>query len=151
MPALGRSWSVADPLSSHECSPARRGRSIRPDARRGRRRHRRIMKRGHDLGPMNPDRRTWLAGLGIGGVRARRAVAAPTHPDDDPEEADFEAIRAHAKAIGLDPFDVSKTENYAAIGDAPETFRKEALDVCEAVARDCLKYFRDKGFPVKAP
>src|SRR5262245_49290013 len=142
MPALGGSWSVADLLSSHECSPARRGRSIRPDARRRRRRPRRIMKPGHKLSSMNLDRRFWLAGLVIGGWGVRRAGAVQDRPDPDPEEADFEAIRAHAKAVGLGPLDVSKTENYAAIGDAPETFRKEALEVCEAVARDCLKYFR---------
>lgn len=81
-----------------------------------------------------------LAGLALA-VGPRLAGAADA----------LEAIRDKGRAAKLGPFEVSETEMFRGIGDAPAAFRDEALGVCEAVAADYRKHFTQKGFEVATP
>ncbi|MFO0956498.1 MAG: hypothetical protein U0800_03415 [Isosphaeraceae bacterium] len=66
--------------------------------------------------------------------------------DREPREPGLDEAEARAREAGLGPFQVTRTKNYVAIGDAPAKYRQEALNICELVARDCLAYFKAKGF-----
>src|SRR5262245_53664445 len=84
-------------------------------------------------------RREWLEvllGLGVsslGAGRAARKKAAARPPD--------EQLRDFLKSKGLKNIRLSQTAHYSAIGDAPDAFRDEALDVCEKLARTFQKHF----------
>ena len=67
---------------------------------------------------------------------------------DDPRLA---AIRAKGRKAEMQGFDESVSEHFAAIGDAPRRFREEALKVCEAVAAEYFKVFKQKGFELAWP
>ncbi len=70
---------------------------------------------------------------------------------DDDDEAALGEVRDRAKANGLGPFRVTKTPHFMGIGDAPDKYRQDALDICEAVARDGIEHFKSRGFPVAWP
>ena len=89
--------------------------------------------------PSSISRRAWLAGTLAAGV----SHAGTQARGDDSRIA---AIRATARKAGMQPFDESETAHYVAIGDAPARFREQALAICEDVAADYFKLFRDKGF-----
>jgi hypothetical protein len=92
--------------------------------------------------PFPVSRRSWLLGT-LGGL----ALNSNWARGDDA----IEAIKAQARAAGMEPFDESESANYRGIGDAPKRFREEALEVCEAVAADYRKHFTDKGFDLDQP
>lgn len=87
-------------------------------------------------------RRSWLLGT-LG--------ACALGPDPARGDAALDAIRARARAAGMEPFDESESANYRAIGDAPRAFREAALGISEAVAADYRKHFTDKGFDLVWP
>jgi hypothetical protein len=89
-------------------------------------------------------RRHWLALAASAPLLSRRVCAGT-------DEEGLEEIKARAKAVGMGPFRVTRSDHYVAIGDAPDRYRKDALDVCEAVARDCLDHFKARGFSVAWP
>lgn len=91
-------------------------------------------------------RRQWLATVAAG-------MAWPVRPQDpDAPEPGLAEVEARAREAGLGPFQVTRTKNYVAIGDATAKYRQEALNLCELVARDCLAYFKTRGFTeVAAP
>lgn len=60
-------------------------------------------------------------------------------------------VNEHAKKVGLGPFKVGKTARYLGIGDAPDAFRSRALELCETLARDFLRHFKEKRFEVAPP
>src|SRR5262245_15095820 len=96
------------------------------------------------------DRRTWLVGMTAGwlGLRARAQGPDDERPDLPGEP---QAVEDLAWKLGLGPFRASRTAHYLGIGDAPDAFRAEALQLCEATARDYLDYFQAHGFAVKRP
>ena len=96
-----------------------------------------------DPNPTRLDRRRWLLGVLLGGCAGR---ATPAQAEDE-----VAALQAHAQKAGLGPFRVSETEHYLGIGDAPETYRTEALVLCKELATTYQKYFADKGFPFAFP
>ena len=67
------------------------------------------------------------------------------------DEAEIASIRARGREAGLGDLSVEKNDDYLAIGDSPEAFRKKALQLCLGLARDFLKHFGDKGFRVEKP
>ena len=96
---------------------------------------------------MTPDersitRRSWLAGsaLILAGVPASARAEDP-----------LGAIRAKGRKAGMDPFEVFESKSFLAIGDSTPRYSREALDVCEAVATDYRKQFKDKGFELDWP
>jgi hypothetical protein len=96
------------------------------------------------------DRRTWLVGVAAGcwGLSAR--AEDPEDPGLDPP-GEPKAVEDLAATLGLGPFRAGRTTHYLGIGDAPDAFRAQAMEICEAVARDYLAYFRAKGFAVLRP
>jgi Protein of unknown function (DUF1570) len=96
-----------------------------------------------NLPPTSVSRRSWifgtLAGLTIGPRLARG------------DDAAIEAIRARGRKAGMEGFDESETTHYRGIGDAHARFRDEALGICETVATEYRKHFKDKGFELTMP
>ena len=92
--------------------------------------------------PFPISRRHWLFGTLAIGVLGSSARA------DDPRVA---AIRARGRKAEMQGFDESETTHYVGIGDASKAFRTEALAICEAVAVDYFKLFKDKGFELAWP
>jgi hypothetical protein len=97
----------------------------------------------------DPSRRAWLAlslgALGLGAA-SRRAIAA-----DAAEDARIAKLEERAKKAGIEPFGVSRTENFLGVGDAADGYRREALGVCEALGKVFVKHLRDRGFRVDLP
>jgi len=93
--------------------------------------------------PFPISRRSWLLGT-LGGLALGPGLARG-------DDAAIEAIKAQARAAGMEPFDESESASYRGIGDAPKRFREEALEVCESVAADYRKHFSDKGFDLEVP
>ncbi len=65
--------------------------------------------------------------------------------------AEIARVQEIAQKAGLGKFGENKNDQYLALGDAPESFRKRALEILDGLARDYLKYFTAKGFAVKKP
>lgn len=103
------------------------------------------MTHGTDAGMTLP-RRTFLASALGAAVMPR--VRWP-RVQGDPDEAEIARVRAKAKDAGLGAFGVSRNDQYLAIGDAPEKFRKLSLEYLLGLARDYFKHFKEKGFDVK--
>lgn len=99
-------------------------------------------------GSIRLHRRAWLAGsIAVGLLRPSRAWA-------DPPEGDAEAVAAswkRAEEVGLKGLGTTRTEHYVAVGDSPESFRGEALGLCEKLAGSFLSHFRAKGFEITLP
>ena len=98
--------------------------------------------------------RSWLASLFLGliGVPAASCFAQSTQAEVRPGEAqEIALVQAAAKKAGLDPFSHSRTDHFIGLGDADDRFRNEALKICESLATDFLKHFRDKGFKLALP
>ena len=91
-----------------------------------------------------PSRRTAMA-------TALAAWLAPTFAWGQDPEAEADLVREKAKKVGLGPLRESRNDEYLAVGDAPEAFLGAALNFCTEFARDYLKHFADKGFPVAKP
>lgn len=92
-------------------------------------------------------RRDWLLSLVLGEVG--RLALGDEAPKDLSKE--LSAIVARASAAKLKNVRSSETEHYIGVGDAPNTYREQALRICRALASAYLKHFRDKGFGVEFP
>lgn len=100
-------------------------------------------------------RRGWLtaavaAGWGLSARGDEPGKTSPVPPLRDDEPA-LRSIAARAAKVGLGPLAQSRSANYLAAGDAPEVFRRNVLQACEAVALDFLEYYGALGFAVKRP
>lgn len=67
------------------------------------------------------------------------------------DDAEVEVIQDEAMKVGLANFKATHTERYLAVGDAPSSFRTDALAICELVYQDWFKHFREKGFELDEP
>jgi len=69
-----------------------------------------------------------------------------------PSEADRVAeVQASGRAAGLGPFRVARAERFLGVGDAPDPFRKAALEICGALGRIFLSDLRARGFKLDYP
>jgi hypothetical protein len=101
-------------------------------------------------------RRSWLSGafLGLAGASAPSLAAWSQQSPrlaDDADSIEIARVQASAKKAGLEPFAHSHTAHFIGLGDAPDAFRDRALGICESLAPDFLKHFRDKGFTLALP
>ena len=85
-----------------------------------------------------------LAGLAGHRLRAAQHGNAAAGANDDEEIAQVEKL---AKAAGLGRFQLTRTEHFLAIGDAPLPFQREALRRCESLSEAFLEHFRVEAFP----
>ena len=91
-------------------------------------------------------RRRWLTstlGLGLASVGWRVRAVDVT--------ATEESVRRRAAKVGLRAIGTSQTEHYLAIGDGPESFREEAIGLCEKLLASYQKYFKGKNIEVEIP
>jgi hypothetical protein len=93
-------------------------------------------------------RRSWLAavlaaGAGLGLRRPARAAEAV--------DKEVTQVEAQARKAGLGEFRSTVSEHYLGIGDAPDAYRKAALERCEALASSYMDHFQFKGFAVALP
>ncbi len=109
----------------------------------------------HATPPVPPTRRRFLvAGLTIlaAGVAGGRVAMGQASPETTPGiSSDEQAVRDRAKAVGISPIQKVEGTRYLVIGDAPETFQKAALALCDDLAKDYLDHFQGRGFAVSLP
>lgn len=67
------------------------------------------------------------------------------------DAAEIARVQGIARKAGLGRFGENQNAQYLALGDAPEDFRKRALEILAGLARDYLKHFTAKGFAVNKP
>ncbi len=68
------------------------------------------------------------------------------------EERSVAAVRARAKTVGLEGFEVRSTEHFVGVGNAPpEHYNSRALGICESFAKDFLAHFRERDFKLEFP
>jgi Protein of unknown function (DUF1570) len=100
-------------------------------------------------------RRTWLASafLGVTGLSAASppAWSMQADGDDGSDAQEIASVQADAKKAGLKPFSHSQTDHFLGLGDASARFRNKALEICESLQSDFLRYFSQKGFKVALP
>lgn len=105
--------------------------------------------------PFDASRRRWILqvsttlGLAAAGLPGRALAAGQSAAAGEDER--IAKIVEKAKDAGIAPFGVSRTAHFLGLGDAPDGFRDEALDVCEKLARVFLKQLRDRGFEIDYP
>ncbi len=101
--------------------------------------------------PRTMTRRRWLErGLALLAVPGLARVATgqsasriALRPD---EQKLVETIEARAREVGLGPFDASSTEHFLGVGNTPAGYRAEALHLCEMIADDFMRAFRERDF-----
>lgn len=79
-------------------------------------------------------------------LRPSASRAEPATEDDRIAE-----VQAKGKAAGLGPFRVSRAERFLGVGDAPDAFRQDALEICAALGRLFLSDLRARGFKLGYP
>ena len=90
-------------------------------------------------------RRQWLETAIVSGLAGQ--VALGSFRDDDV----IEQIHIRAREARMQPFESSTTTHFHAIGDAPASYRDDALKLCEAFGADYFKHFRARGFTLEWP
>jgi hypothetical protein len=118
-----------------------------------------------NAGP-SPSRRRWLGdlALALAGLsttaqgqspsksRPRPKPKSNSNSNDGAGERDvIDRVGARASKAGLGPIGQKPSPHFLAIGDAPPSFLAEALELCEALGKDYLAYFRGHGFHVAYP
>jgi hypothetical protein len=63
----------------------------------------------------------------------------------------LDAIRTRGRNAGLAAFGINESDHFSVIGDAPEVYRREILDVCKSLANSYQAHFREKGFTISLP
>ena len=73
-------------------------------------------------------------------------------PTEGPEEAkEIAEVRALGQKAGLARFPEKRTAHFLGLGDADAVYCKNALAICEALSKDFLSHFRDRGFKLDLP
>jgi hypothetical protein len=90
-----------------------------------------------------------LGGIALGPAHAALADAGrPTEAED----LLLSRVRRRARDAKIAAaFDVETSTRFLGIGDAAREFRRKALDICEAMARDYFDHFKFRGYDVKPP
>lgn len=96
-------------------------------------------------------RREWLSGLALLGLGTLGAADPRKERPSEVDPAEREAVLKRADAAGLKGFGSNESGHYLGLGDAPESFRKEALFLCEELATTFKTHFQLKGFNVALP
>jgi hypothetical protein len=99
-------------------------------------------------------RRRWIGGaaLSLSGMVATARGQAPKKSKEGPGEPEvIDQVRARARKAGLGEFEIRRSTHFLSIGDAPRSFHEDALEICEALSKDFLNYFRGRGFKVAYP
>ncbi|WZO96836.1 DUF1570 domain-containing protein [Isosphaeraceae bacterium EP7] len=101
-------------------------------------------------------RRWFLRGIVAAAASEFGASRLLARAFDDPEPAKGDGAQAVielCRKVGLDRSEIERGTGklFVAAGDAPPAFRREALKICELMARSYLEHFKAKGFEVKAP
>lgn len=106
-----------------------------------------------DRSSIRPSRREWIAmGLGtLGLASASRSAFGAGADSAAAEEALIADLETRAKAAGIAPFGVSRTERFLGVGNASAGFREEALGVCEALGAVFVKHLKARGFRIDFP
>jgi hypothetical protein len=82
----------------------------------------------------------------------RLLAASKQRPDEAADEADeIGQVEKLAKEAGLGPFRHAKSNHFLVVGDAPESFGREAMKRCEELGQAFLVHFRGRGFTVEYP
>jgi len=89
-----------------------------------------------------------LSGLGSGPLATGQEGKAPGRATDAEEIAKVEKV---ARDAGLGPLHNTRSAHFLAVGDAPESHLRQALDICEALGEAFLVHFRGRGFTVEYP
>src|SRR5271157_321731 len=89
-----------------------------------------------------------LSGLGSGPLATGQEGKAPGRATDAEEIAKIEKV---ARDAGLGPLHNTRSAHFLAMGDAPESHQRQALDICEALGEAFLVHFRGRGFTVEYP
>jgi len=95
-------------------------------------------------------RRFMIAAIG-GSMAATAARAAEPKAAREGFESELNAVQELVRKAGLKGVRSSESEFYYGIGDAPDAYRKRAIEICHELASVYLKHFQDKGFAVEAP
>lgn len=96
--------------------------------------------------------RAIIAGLaGLASATSRAAQKGEARGLASNDAAEIARVQVQAKAAGLGPFQSTTSEHYLAIGDAPLSFQREALRMCETLGEAFLVHFRRAGFHVAYP
>ncbi|APW60292.1 DUF1570 domain-containing protein [Paludisphaera borealis] len=90
------------------------------------------------------------AGLAILSGGAQRPGAG-RKPESAGEADQTARVEARAKEAGLAAFRSSRTEHFLCLGNAPDSYREAALEICEALAKVFTPHLRDRGFKVATP
>ncbi|MDR3617766.1 MAG: DUF1570 domain-containing protein [Paludisphaera borealis] len=90
------------------------------------------------------------AGLAILSGGAQRPGAGGK-PESTGEADQTARVEARAKEAGLAAFRSSRTEHFLCLGNAPDSYREAALEICEALAKVYTPHLRDRGFKVAMP
>lgn len=105
--------------------------------------------------PFEFSRRQWLyqasTALGLASSGLSTPCRAAESPAATGEDERIGKIVEKAKDAGIAPFGVSRSTHYLGVGNAPDEFRREALEVCEALGRVFVKQLRDRGFKIDYP
>ncbi|WP_165073494.1 DUF1570 domain-containing protein [Paludisphaera rhizosphaerae] len=100
-------------------------------------------------------RRQWLYQASAALVLASSGLSTSSQAADPPaapgEDERIGKIVEKAKDAGIAPFGVSRSTHFLGVGNAPDDFRAEALEVCEGIGRVFLKQLRDRGFKIDYP
>lgn len=70
---------------------------------------------------------------------------------DDFEDKEVARVADHARKAGLGAIQVSRNEQYIAIGNAPKDFREKALQILIGLSRDYSEHFISHKLPVAKP
>ena len=89
-----------------------------------------------------------LSGLGSGPLATGQEGKAPGRATDAEEIAKVEKL---ARDAGLGPLHNTRSAHFLAVGDAPESHLRQALDICEALGEAFLVHFRGRGLTVEYP
>lgn len=96
-------------------------------------------------------RRAFLTACLAGWAGASARADGPKGRESSAEEADLMAASKALRQADVAEIRWGRSENYQAIGNAPDDFRNAALRVCEGLRAIYLKHFRGLKFDVRPP
>ncbi|APW62246.1 DUF1570 domain-containing protein [Paludisphaera borealis] len=97
-------------------------------------------------------RRYWLAATASAAALGTMASVRAQEPKLSPDESRaWDEVLARAKEVGLAHLRVRTTGRFLAVGDVPDAFMTQALDICENLLTDYLEYFQARKFSIHPP